>query len=87
VALDDVTPVMGPVDLNTRIVGSGKVEACLSGNYFRFALRREPTTDSGDACLRQELAAELGKPAVGLADVFKRLAQHPSFRQRKIGAP
>jgi hypothetical protein len=87
VALDDATPVMGAVDLNSRIVQSRKVDACLSGNYFRFALRREPTADSGDACLREELTAELAKPAVGLADVFKRLAQHSSFRQRKIGAP
>ncbi len=87
VALSDVTPVMGAADLNNRIVQSRKVDGCLSGNYFRFALRREPTANSGDACLREELTAELGKPTVGLADVFKRLAQHASFRQRKVGAP
>ncbi|MES1209600.1 MAG: DUF1592 domain-containing protein [Pseudomonadota bacterium] len=87
IALDDATPVMGVADMNNRIVQSHKVEACMSGNYFRFALRREPTANSGDACLREELAAELAKPTVGLADVFKRLAQHMSFRQRKIGAP
>jgi hypothetical protein len=87
VALDDARPVMGPADLNRRIVESGKVATCLSGNYFRYALRREPTTGSGDACVHEELAAELRKPGVALADVFKRLAQHQSFRLRKVGTP
>ncbi|MBC8131805.1 MAG: DUF1592 domain-containing protein, partial [Deltaproteobacteria bacterium] len=43
VILNDAAPVAGPAELNNRIVQSGKVEACLSSNYFRFALRREPT--------------------------------------------
>ena len=83
----DNTLVSGPADLNARIAASGKVEACLSGNYFRFALRRQPGSDSGDACLQQQLAAELGKPDVGIAQVFKRLALDASFRQRKVGTP
>jgi len=87
VRLDDATAVMGPADLNQRIVDSGKVEACLSGNYFRYALRRQPTADSQDACVQQGLADDLGKPDVGIAQVFKRLAQHATFRQRKMGAP
>jgi hypothetical protein len=87
VRLDDATEVMGPADLNQRIVDSGKVEACLSGNYFRYALRRQPTANSQDACVQQGLADDLGKPDVGMAAVFKRLAQHATFRQRKMGAP
>ncbi|MEO8213840.1 MAG: DUF1592 domain-containing protein, partial [Myxococcales bacterium] len=87
VVLGDVAPVVGPGDLNSRILDSDKVEACLSANYFRYALRREPTADSADACLRQDLAAALAQPGVGLAEVFKHLAQHPSFRQRKAGSP
>jgi hypothetical protein len=83
----DATLVAGPVDLNARIVASGKVDACLSGNYFRYALRRQPGTDSHDACLQQQLATDLGKPDVGIAQVFKRLALDASFRQRKVGAP
>ena len=67
-------------------IDSGKVEGCMAGNYFRFALRREPTTDSGDACVHEELRAALSS-GTGLADVFKRLAQHPSFRRRKVGTP
>jgi hypothetical protein len=87
VRLDDATPVAGPADLNRRIAESGKVAACLSGNYFRFTMRRDAVANSGDGCLQQELAAELAKPTVGLADVFKRVAQHAAFRQRKVGAP
>jgi hypothetical protein len=83
----DSTLVSGPADLNARIVASGKVDACLSGNYFRYALRRQPGTDSHDACLQQQLTVDLGKPDVGIAQVFKRLAQDASFRQRKVGAP
>jgi hypothetical protein len=87
IVYEDMRPVSGPAELNQRILESGKVGICLSGNYFRYALRREPTTGTGDACVYEELAAELGKPGVSLASVFKRLAQHPSFRQRKVGAP
>jgi hypothetical protein len=87
VDLADTTPVAGPVELNQRIAASGKVEACLSGNYFRYALRREPGTDSRDACVHEELAADLAKPDVGIAEVFKRLAADSSFRQRKVGTP
>jgi hypothetical protein len=87
VALTDATLVSGPADLNARIVASGKVDACLSGNYFRYALRREPGTDSRDACLQQQLATDLGKPDVGIAQVWKRLAADASFRQRKVGTP
>jgi Protein of unknown function (DUF1588) len=83
----DTALVTGPVDLNARIVASGKVDACLSGNYFRYALRRQPGTDSHDACLQQQLATDLGKPDVGIAQVFKRLAADASFRQRKVGTP
>ena len=61
----DTALVSGPVDLNARIAASGKVDACLSGNYFRYALRRQPGTDSRDACLQQQLAADLGQPGVG----------------------
>jgi hypothetical protein len=83
----DTQSVTGPAQLNQRIVDSNKVATCLSGNYFRYALRREPTTGSGDACVYEQLDAQLRKPGVGLADVFKALAQQPSFRQRKVGAP
>lgn len=79
--------VSGPVELNQRIMESGKVEACLSANYFRYALRRDPARDSGDACAFETMRSELAKPGVALADVFRRIALEASFRRRKVGAP
>jgi hypothetical protein len=85
IQLDDARPVAGPAEMNQRIVDSGKVEACLAGNYFRFALRRDPADGSGDGCVTQELTGASDDPTLGLAGAFKRIAQHPSFRQRKVG--
>jgi hypothetical protein len=87
VTANDARPVSGPAELNQRIVESGKVEGCLSANYFRYALRRDPTRDSADACAYEAMRANLAAPGVGLADVFRRLAMETSFRRRKGGTP
>jgi hypothetical protein len=77
----------GPLALNQRIIESGKLEACLSANYFRYALRREPSANSSDACAYESMRAGLVAPGVGLAQVFKSIAVEPAFRKRKVGAP
>jgi hypothetical protein len=79
--------VSGPVELNQRIIASGKVEACLSANYFRYALRRDPTSNSADACAFEKMRTGLVAPGKGLADVFRVIASEPGFRRRKVGAP
>jgi len=83
----DTRPVSGPAELNQRIIESGKVEGCLASTYFRYALRREPTAGSADACAYDGMRTDLDKPGVGLADVFRRLATEASFRRKKVGAP
>jgi hypothetical protein len=83
----DNAPVHGPAELNRRIVESGKVANCLSTNYFEFTLRRSPAPSSGDTCLTSALGTYLTTPGVTLLDAFKAVAKHPSFRQRRIGAP
>jgi hypothetical protein len=83
----DTRSVSGPAELNQQILESGKVEACLSANYFRYALRRDPSRDSADACVFETLRSELEKPGVGLADVFRRIALESGFRRRKVGTP
>jgi hypothetical protein len=84
----DDRPVTGPAELNRRIVESKKVQGCLATNYFRYVFRRDQAGGTTlDACLLQELTAALGQPGVGLADVFKRVAQAPAFRRRKVGQP
>jgi len=87
VVAGDTRSVSGPAELNQRIIDSGKVEGCLASTYFRYALRREPTADSADACVYDGMRTDLDKPGVGLADVFRRLATETSFRRKKVGAP
>ncbi len=84
---EDPVDVNGPIELNQKILASGKVEACLSANYFRYALGREPTKDSGDACAYDDMRTGLDAPGVSLRDVFRRIASDPGFRTRKVGAP
>jgi hypothetical protein len=85
---NDDRPVHGPGELNQRILDSKKVQACLATNYFRYAFRREQAGGTTiDACLLQDLTAALNQPGLGLDDVFKRIAQAPGFRRRKVGQP
>jgi hypothetical protein len=85
VVAGDMRPVSGPAELNQRIMESGKVQACLSANYFRYALRRDPSRDSADACVFEAMRTGLDKPGVGLKDAFRRLASEPGFRRKKVG--
>jgi hypothetical protein len=84
---EPASDVGDPLELNERILASGKVEACLSANYFRYALRRDPTPDSADACAFEKMRAGLEAPGTGLRDVFRMIAGEPGFRRRKVGAP
>lgn len=79
--------VSSPAELNQRILESGKVEACLSANYFRYALRRDPARDSADACAFQSMQSALSSHDTGLSQVFRSIATSAGFRQRKVGAP
>ena len=83
----DVRQVSGPAELNQLLLESGKIEACLSANYFRYALRRDPQRDSADACAFEALRSDLTTPGVALRDVFRRIATEPSFRRRKVMEP
>ena len=89
VALGDeaATDVSGPLELNQRVIDSGLVEGCLSANYFRYALRRDPTSDSADACAFDHLRTALDAPGTGLKAVFRSIATEAAFRRRKVGAP
>ena len=67
-------------------IESGKVEACLSANYFRYALRRDPTADSADACAYEATRSGLASGGA-LAAAFRGIAETAGFRQHKVGAP
>ena len=82
----DMRPVSGPAELNQRMLESGKVEACLSANYFRYAMRRDPTRDSADACAYEAMRGSLTSGGA-LAAAFRGIAASTSFRRHKVGAP
>jgi hypothetical protein len=86
VIIGDMRAVSGPAELNQQIIESGKVEACLSANYFRYALRRDPTRDSADACAYESMRGGLASGGA-LAAAFRGLATSTGFRQHKVGAP
>ncbi|MEM9696784.1 MAG: DUF1588 domain-containing protein, partial [Myxococcota bacterium] len=75
----DENPVQGAADLNERIVLSGKVNACLAEQYFAFSLRRE-SGGAGDRAMVEQLSSR----ELTLAQIFKQIALHPSFRIRKV---
>lgn len=77
----DTEPVADPADLNARILESGKMATCLSKQYFSYALRRPPSAAPGDQALIAAMAED-----VPLADLFREVALHPSFRLAQ-GAP
>jgi len=86
VIVGDTRPVAGPAELNQRVIDSGKVPACLSANYFRYALRRDPTANSADACAYEATRSGLASGGA-LAAAFRGIATGTGFRQHKVGAP
>ena len=72
----------GPADLMPLIAGSGKAEACLARNYFRFTYARwdDPSVD-GCTLEAQRMALEKGGT---ILDLGKATTQAPQFRQRRF---
>jgi hypothetical protein len=79
ISLGDLTPAAGVAELMSLIRDSGKVEACLSRNYFRFTFARweDPNVD-GCALEPMRKAVESGS----LQDLLTAATLVPSFKQR-----
>ncbi len=80
VTSDSDEPASGPAELMQQIVASGKVEACLSRNFFRYTFGRweDPVADG---CVLQELKSSLESGA-GIVDLVAAAALDGSFKQR-----
>jgi hypothetical protein len=78
----DDTPSSGPADLMAMIASSGKAEACLARNFFRFTYARwdDPAAD-GCALEAQRQALENGGT---ILDLVKAATQTAQFRQRRF---
>ncbi len=74
------TPITGAADLMQQVIASGKVEACLSRNFFRYTFARweDPATD-GCALEGMRKALENGGTVV---DLVMAATLDGSFRQR-----
>jgi hypothetical protein len=80
---DATTSVQGMADLMGVVEASGKVEACLAQNYFRYSFARFEDT-SLDGCALESMRQTLD-PSAGpghLADLFKQVVLTAAFRQR-----
>jgi hypothetical protein len=76
----DMTASSGAGDLMPLILGSGKAEACLARNYFRFTFARwEDVTTDG--CTLEDLRVRLDHGG-NLRTLLKEVALSPQFRRR-----
>jgi hypothetical protein len=77
---DDETQITGPGDLMQLIRASGKVEACLARNFFRFTYARwdDPTTDG---CALEPVRSAVSGDGK-LQDLLAATVLTPSFRRR-----
>jgi hypothetical protein len=79
VSAGDPTASGGPSDLMALIVASGKVEACLSRNFFRFTYARWED-DTADGCALEDARAALASGK--LTDLVTAVLLSPQFRRR-----
>jgi Protein of unknown function (DUF1592)/Protein of unknown function (DUF1588)/Protein of unknown function (DUF1585) len=79
---DDGSSSAGPADLAQLMLQSGKLEACLARNYFRFTYGRWENSAS-DGCVLERLRARLVETG-SIAEMLKEVALTPEFRQRRF---
>ncbi|HET6279552.1 MAG TPA: DUF1592 domain-containing protein [Polyangia bacterium] len=77
-------PFNGVVELSRRLAGSDNVRACLTAQWFRYALGR--TEDSGDAASIQGAEGAFS-PAGDLRELVIATTKSDSFRSRVVEVP
>lgn len=80
VVLGDDTPSTGPADLMRLIAESGKVEACLARQYFRFTFGRWEQVAS-DGCTLEQMRQAITSEA-GLSGLLRDVALSDAFQTR-----
>jgi hypothetical protein len=78
---EDETLAHGPAELAALMLQSGKLEACLARNYFRFAFGRLDDA-ARDGCALERLRSSLSKG--GLRAMLAEVAQLPELRERRF---
>jgi hypothetical protein len=72
----------GGVALSETVAASDQPNECMAANYFRFAFGRHEDRKE-DGCVLRALDDALSEGT--LADMFRAVALHPSFRHRRTG--
>jgi hypothetical protein len=72
----------GPAELTALMVESGKLEACLARNYFRFTFGRSEDV-ALDGCALERLRARLAETG-RIRDMLREAALLPEMRERRI---
>lgn len=76
----DATPIEGASELMALMLASGKIEACLSRNYFRFTFARFEELAT-DGCALERMRGELAQGG-SVRDLLTAAALVPAFRRR-----
>jgi hypothetical protein len=84
VVLGDATPSQGPEDVMRLLAESGKVEACLARQYFRFTFGRWEQV-AADGCALEQMRQAAGSGG-NLATMLREVALSDAFRSRAIAA-
>lgn len=82
VVLGDGTPSDGPESLTRLLADSGKVEACLARQYFRFTFGRWEQVAS-DGCALEQMRRAAGEGG-SLAEMLREVALSEAFRTRTV---
>jgi hypothetical protein len=82
ISVGDTRASAGPVDLARLMLQSGKLEACLARNYFRFAFGRVEDL-AADGCALERLRARLVESG-RIRDMLEELALLPELRNRRF---
>ncbi len=80
---DDEREVSGPGELMARIAESGKVQACMARNYFRFTFARWEDAEGADNCALERLRKTVDGGG-GLKDMLRTVALSTEFKSRKF---
>jgi Protein of unknown function (DUF1588)/Protein of unknown function (DUF1592)/Protein of unknown function (DUF1595)/Protein of unknown function (DUF1585) len=78
----DPRATRGPAELVQRMLESGKLEACLARNYFRFTFGREEQL-ARDGCALERLRARLVESG-RIRDMLEEAALLPELRKRRF---
>ena len=78
----DTSVATGPADLNRLLLASGKGQACLARNYFRFTFGRWENVGT-DGCILESVRKALDGQG-SLKGMLQAIALAPEFKQRSI---